>query len=289
MRVTVLAENTAANENLESEHGLSILVQMKRAVILFDTGCGEMFIQNAKKLDVDLAKVTHLILSHGHYDHSGGIEALFRVNEKAKVYLREEAFSKLYAIRTGGEAEDSGISWGFSDNNPRTEYIGIPQGLKGNPRLVFARDRLEIAEGVTLFSDIRLSEPIPDTNRYLMIQEGDELLPDAFIHEQYAEIIEDGKTLLLTGCSHHGIVNILKDHWEKTGRLPDVVIGGFHLHSHTHGRADDAVLKSVAEHLAKTCAKYYTCHCTGLPAYEELKRQLGDQIDYISGGQAVTL
>ena len=289
MKVTVLAENTAANENLESEHGLSILVQLKRVVILFDTGCGEMFIQNAKKLDVDLAKVTHLILSHGHYDHGGGIEAFFRVNEKAKVYLREEAFSKLYAIRTGGEAEDSGITWGFSDNNPRTEYIGIPQALEGNPRLVFTHDNMRIAEGATLFSEFRLSEPIPDTNQYLMIQEGDELLPDSFVHEQVAEIVEDGKILLLTGCSHHGIVNILKDYGEKTGQSPDVVIGGFHLHSHTHGRAEDSVLDSVAGYLAETEARYCTCHCTGLPAYEELKKRLGEQITYVSGGQVLIL
>ena len=273
MKITVLAENTAISEDFGSEHGLSVLIQMKGATILFDTGCGGLFLENAGRLGLDLTEVTHLVLSHGHYDHGGGIPAFLRMNRQAKVYLRREAFTPTYAIRGEGE----------------TEYIGLPKGLREETRLVFAHDRMAIAEGVTLYSDIRLSEPIPNTNRNLMAEEDSQLFPDTFNHEQYAEMVEDGKTLLLTGCSHHGIVNILKDYSEKTGREPDVVIGGFHLHSHTHGRAEDSVLDCVAEYLARTAAKYWTCHCTGIPAYEELKKRLGEQIDYISGGQALTL
>ncbi len=273
MKITVLAENTSASELLGSEHGLSVHVRMKNAAILFDTGCGELFIRNAEKLHVDLAEVTHAVLSHGHYDHGGGIEAFLRINSRAKVFLRQEAFTDLYAIRAGGE----------------TEFIGIPQELKGNSRLVFTHDRMGIAPGVTLYSDIMLSEPVPNTNRSLMMREAGKLLPDTFVHEQAAEFVDDGKTLLLTGCSHHGIVNILKDYREKTGRWPDAVIGGFHLHSHTHGRAEDSVLDHIAGFLAETGAMYYTCHCTGLPAYEELRKKLGGQISYLSGGQGISL
>ena len=273
MKITVLAENTAAKKTLGSEHGLSILVEMKRAVILFDTGCGELFIQNAEKLGVDLSKVTHLILSHGHYDHGGGIEAFLRVNNRAMIYLREEAFSQLYAIRAGGEIE----------------YIGIPQVLRGNPRLLFTHDWMEVTGGVTLYSDIRLSEPIPETNRSLMILEGEKLLPDSFPHEQVAEFTEDGKTLLLTGCSHHGIVNILRDYGEKTGRFPDMAIGGFHLHSHTTGKAENRALKGIADYLGGTATQYHTCHCTGIDAYKDLKKMLGKQIHCVSGGQTLTL
>lgn len=273
MKITVLAENTSAAENLGSEHGLSILIQMKKATVLFDTGCGGLFLENAEKLGLDLKTVTHLILSHGHYDHGGGIPAFLEVNRKANVYLRREAFTFLYAIRAGEVTDD----------------IGLPQELRGNPRLVFTHDAMMITQGVTLYSDIRLSEMIPDTNRNLMMNRNGHLVHDDFLHEQVAEFREGGKTLLLTGCSHHGIVNILKDYQQKTARTPDVVIGGFHLHSHTQGRAEDSVIDSVAAYLAGTGARYYTCHCTGLPAYEELRKRLGKQIDYISGGQTLTL
>ena len=273
MKITVLVENTAADNSLGSEHGLSMLVEMKQARILFDTGCGELFMKNAEKLGVDLSSVTHLILSHGHYDHGGGIEAFLRINNQARVYLREETFAQTFAVHADGGKV----------------YIGIPQCLRGNPRLLFTHDRMNIAPGVTLFSDIRLWEPIPQTNRGLVIQQGEKLLPDAFAHEQVAEFIEDGKILLLTGCSHHGIVNILRDYGEKTGRSPDMVIGGFHLHSHTTGKAEDRVLKGIADYLAATNVQYYTCHCTGLAAYEDLRQMLGKQIDYVSGGQILTL
>lgn len=273
MKITVLAENTAISEDFGSEHGLSILIQMKDSTILFDTGCGGLFLQNAKKLGLDLKHVTHLILSHGHYDHGGGIPAFLAENKQASVFLRKEAFTPLYAKRLGGEIDD----------------IGLPGELKDDPRLVFTHDGMVVTEKVTLFSDIRLSEPIPHTNQNLMKKENGQLVPDDFPHEQVAEFREDGKTLLVTGCSHHGIVNILKDYEEKTGRIPDVVIGGFHLHSHTHGRAEDKVIGSMAGYLAKTSARYYTCHCTGVPAYEELRKRLGKQIEYISGGQTITL
>ena len=147
MIITVLAENTAISEDFGSEHGLSILIQMKDSTILFDTGCGGLFLQNAKKLGLDLKQVTHLILSHGHYDHGGGIPTFLAENKQASVFLRKEAFTPLYAKRLGGEIDD----------------IGLPNELKDDPRLVFTHDGMVVTETVTLFSDIRLSDPNPHT------------------------------------------------------------------------------------------------------------------------------
>lgn len=273
MNITVLSENTSSMDNLGSEHGLSVLVEMGEATILFDTGCGSLFLQNAEKLGKDLSLVTHLILSHGHYDHGGGIPAFLNINKQAQVFLRPETFSDLYVKR----AEDM------------LDYVGLPEGLKDSPRLTYTHDGMIIAPGVTLYSDIALSEPVPGTNWGLLMKQEGELVPDSFAHEQVAELMEDGKILLLSGCSHHGIVNVLRDYQTKTGREPDMIIGGFHLHSHVTGRADDAVIDHVAQTLAQTKAEVYTCHCTGLPAYEELKKRLPGQIDYLSGGQSLTL
>lgn len=273
MKTTVLSENTAVDEHLECEHGLSVLVHMQNAVVLFDTGCGDMFIRNAQKLDVDLAQVTHVILSHGHYDHAGGIPDFLSMNETAPVYMRKEALLPIYAVRAAGE----------------TEYIGVPQTLADSNRLVFSHDGMTVAPGITLYSDFLCSEAIPDTNRGLMRMEQGQLTPDDFIHEQAACLIQDDKSLLLTGCSHHGIINIMKDYHQKTGGFPDYVLGGFHLHSHTYGKADDQLIRRTADYLASTPSTYLTCHCTGQPSFDALKQLLGERIQYVSAGQTLTL
>ncbi|HSK69974.1 MAG TPA: MBL fold metallo-hydrolase [Candidatus Limnocylindria bacterium] len=271
MKVTVLAENTSQHGSLEAEHGLSMLVEAGDTVLLFDTGCGEMFIRNAEKLGVDLSRVTHLVLSHGHYDHAGGIPTFLRVNAQAKVYLKKAAFTPAYATRAGGKAE----------------FIGVPPGIEGSPRVVFATDGMEIAQGVTLYSDFVNDEPVPETNRGLLTEHDGELVPDAFAHEQVAEVREGGKALLLTACSHHGIGNILRNYHEKTGRWPDAIIGGFHLLSHTDGPAAAHVLDAAAAAIAQSGAAAYTCHCTGEASLKGLQARLGGQVRGLSGGQTL--
>lgn len=273
MKITILSENTVADERLECEHGLSVLVQMQSAIVLFDTGCGSMFMRNAEKLGIDLTQVTHVILSHGHYDHAGGIPEFLKINKTASVFLRKEALSPVYAIRASGEAE----------------YIGVPENLADSSRLVFSHDGMTIAPGITLYSDFKLSEPIPETNQGLVKAEEGQLAPDDFLHEQAACFAENGRSLLLTGCSHHGIINIMKDYYQKTGEFPDLVLGGFHLHSHTHGKAEDQVIQHTADYLAGTSSTYLTCHCTGQPSFDALKQLLGGQIQYASAGQTINL
>ena len=273
MKITILLENTVADERLECEHGLSVLVQMQNAVVLFDTGSSGMFLRNAEKMGIDLTQVTHAILSHGHYDHAGGIPEFLSINKTASVYLRKEALSPTYAIRANGDAD----------------YIGVPEKLADSSRLVFSHDGMTLAPGVTLHSDFKLSEPIPDTNNGLVKVEKGQMIPEDFIHEQAASLTEDGKTLLLTGCSHHGIINIMKDYYQKTGAFPDLVLGGFHLHSHTRGKAEDHIIQHTADYLAGTSSTYLTCHCTGQPSFDALKQLLGDQLQYASAGQTLSL
>ncbi|NLC31759.1 MAG: MBL fold metallo-hydrolase [Clostridiales bacterium] len=273
MKITMLSENTSISEDLKSEHGLSVLIQTKDAVVLFDTGASGTFFRNAQKMDVDIADVTHLVISHGHYDHGGGIDTFIQENDKASIHIREEAFGGQYAKRHAGQ----------------TEYVGLAKHLMNNGRMIFAQKQTQLMPGITLHSDIKLIEPIPDTNSGLLMEKEGEMLADDFSHEQVMTVEEDGKMLLLTGCSHHGIVNILEHIKKITGREPDVVIGGFHLESHSSGTADDKLLDHIASYLSLTKAQYYTCHCTGLTAYEKLNYRLGDQLQYLSCGQTITI
>lgn len=112
---------------------------------------------------------------------------------------------------------------------------------------------------------------------------------DTFEHEQNLVIEEDGNTLLITGCAHNGIINILEYFQSFKGRMPDYVIGGFHLSSRSGGNEDIDTMDRIAEYLISTEAKYYTCHCTGIEAYERLKSAMGDRIDYLSAGSVITI
>ena len=109
MLIKTLVENTAISKDFGSEHGLSLYIETKKHKILFDVGASELFLQNAKKLGVNIADVDFLVISHGHYDHGGGLKTFLKENTKAEVFLHRLAFEKHYAIRPNDELEFIGL------------------------------------------------------------------------------------------------------------------------------------------------------------------------------------
>ena len=132
MKITSLVENTSKCENIESEHGLSLYIEANGWKILFDMGQTDLFSKNAKKLDIDLAEVDIAILSHGHYDHGGGLAKFMEINRKAPIYMHEKAFGAHY--------------------NGTEKYIGLDTSLINNPRIIYMHDPRKIDEGLTLYS-----------------------------------------------------------------------------------------------------------------------------------------
>jgi len=119
-----------------------------------------------------------------------------------------------------------------------------------------------------------------------MKQDG-KIVQDTFAHEQNLIIEEAGKTLLVTGCAHNGIVNILEYFHDLKRRMPNYVIGGFHLSSRSGGNEAHEMIDRIGKYLVDTKAKFYTCHCTGLEPYKRLKTIMGDSIDYLSAGSEI--
>jgi 7,8-dihydropterin-6-yl-methyl-4-(beta-D-ribofuranosyl)aminobenzene 5'-phosphate synthase len=277
MKVLSLIENISNSENLYCEHGLSLFVQTDKHKILFDTGASEDFIKNAEVLGVDLREVDIAIISHGHYDHGGGLKAFLELNKKANVYINKKAFEKYYAKREDGTME----------------YIGLDRKLFLNDRFIFTQDYLKIDENLELFSGVKGNTLNPTGNKVLFMQT--DTCPkaklDTFEHEQNLLITQDGKSLLLAGCAHRGIVNII-EHMHRVLDRQDatVVIGGFHLFNLSDTKQEDIdFIKQIADKLKDTKSAYYTCHCTGAQAYEVLKEAMGEQINYLATGNQIII
>jgi 7,8-dihydropterin-6-yl-methyl-4-(beta-D-ribofuranosyl)aminobenzene 5'-phosphate synthase len=269
MNVKVLSENTSSSEKFASEHGLSLYIETGTHKILFDTGASGLFAENAEKLGVDLREVDLAVISHGHYDHGGGLKTFLGINNRAKVYLHQRAFEKHYANRPGGVKA----------------YIGLDESLLPNERFVFCDGRFKLDNELELFSGVKAERLVPSGNTDLFMKIGDALIQDDFAHEQNLIISENGKTLLIAGCAHNGIINIIDKFKTERGCPPDFVIGGFHLYNHgTKENEAPEIVNEIGGSLLETHSKFYTCHCTGIESYNRLKAVMGDNIGYISTG-----
>ena len=258
MKITCLAENTAVNDGFGCEHGLSLFIETGTHRILFDMGQTDLFAENAEKLGIDPASAEFAVLSHGHYDHGGGLARFLEINRTAPVYLSRYAFEPHY--------------------NGMQKYIGLDTALCGHPRLVFTEDFVDLGYGMALYS-CNSAEKSYDLGSFgLNMIENGAFVPEDFHHEQYLLIEENGRKILFSGCSHKGVMDIAD--WFA----PDVLIGGFHFSK----LPLDDTLTEYARILNCHPKVYYTCHCTGTEAFAHMKPQL-ERLHALSAGQTLIL
>lgn len=258
MKIISLVENTSARADVGAEHGLSLYIEANNHRILFDMGQSDLFARNARTLGVELSLVDLAVLSHGHYDHGGGLSHFLTLNQNAPVHVHQKAFGGYYH---GSE-----------------RYIGIDPTFRQSPRLQLGEGERVIGRGLTL-SDCN-DQPRPNSLGAFGLCEfiRGEYRPDRFLHEQYLLIEEAGKRVLISGCSHKGIADIVR--WFA----PDVLVGGFHLSK----LEDEAVLKEIAEQLNRYSTYYVTCHCTGASQFQFLKAHM-KSLSYLSAGACLEL
>ena len=274
MIIKTLVENTSISERFNCEHGLSLYIKTKKHKLLFDLGSGTLFLENAKKLNVDLSEVDLVVISHGHYDHGGGLKAFLTVNTKAKIYLNQKAFDRHYSNRMNGEKA----------------YIGLDQGLIENERLIFIGDNFIIDDELELFSDVYGGRFTPKGNQDLFMEIGKSIVYDDFSHEQNLVVKENATTLLVAGCAHKGIINIIDRFNKKNNNSLTHVIGGFHLYNRSKDNCEEPELvNQIGELLKNSDSKYYTCHCTGIEPYKILKEIMGEKIEYLSTGSQLII
>ncbi|AHM57864.1 metallo-beta-lactamase family protein (plasmid) [Peptoclostridium acidaminophilum DSM 3953] len=274
MIIKTLAENTAVSTEFRTEHGLSLYIETNRHKLLFDLGASDLFIENAQKMDVDITQVDTVFISHGHYDHGGGLKAFLNANSRAKVYVNKRAFENHYANREGG----------------KRAYIGLDKDIMESDRLIFVGDQLRLDEELELFSNVKGRKFYPSGNVDLLLKQDEQFILDDFAHEQNLIISEEGKRVLIAGCAHNGIVNIIEHMKEYMHEEPTHVIGGFHLHNRSAGKSESQeTVGEIGRHLKNTGAQYYTCHCTGIEAYGWLRDVMDGQIEYLATGSQLKL
>jgi 7,8-dihydropterin-6-yl-methyl-4-(beta-D-ribofuranosyl)aminobenzene 5'-phosphate synthase len=275
MRIVNLIENTEGETGCINAHGLSFYIETEKHRILCDLGPSDDTLKNAEKLGIDLRLVDTVVLSHGHYDHSGGIIPFAMLNDTALIYMQRNATGEYYA-------DD-----GESAEGERYRYIGIDKQIADLPQVRFADGDMVIDEELSLFV-MENTGKLPFTNARLKRKEGDTFVQDDFRHEQFLVIRDADRTVLLSGCAHNGILNIMNEYRRKCGSDPDVVISGFHLMKKTDYK-DYQIreIMEIAEDLRKYDTLFYTCHCTGIPAYEIMKEIMGDKLRYVHSGDEI--
>ena len=251
MKWIVLSDNRSCNAQLETEHGLSILLETDRHRILLDTGASDVFIRNAKRLNIDLTTVDYVFISHGHSDHAGGLRYLMEINQQAKIIVSPDAISgKFYSMR--GNLHSITTQW--------------PEGLE--KRIFLIDHSQEVADGIHVIAHISHVHPMPKANQnlYVLNTSGD-YVHDDFRHE--LALYVDG--LLFTGCAHSGLENIM-----AACPYPiRIVVGGFHL---LDGMESEGELTAFAQRLLDYGPQFYTSHCTGDHVFDVLKCKMGEQL-----------
>lgn len=270
VRLTVLCDNAVgAQMGVIGEHGFSCFVETPEGNFLFDTGQGLAILNNCRVLGKDLRTVRGVVLSHGHYDHTGGLPDVLHQTGPVDVIAHPD----LFCLR-------------YRSSSTHRKFIGLPfrrEHLESlGARFHLVREWTEIGTGIFVTGEVpRHPPPITgDSGLITLTPEGDE------IHDPLADdlsmVIDSPRGLiLLLGCAHAGLANIVERVLDRTGaKRIFAVLGGTHLGFCGEGEIETAVrlLEDVG------VEKFGASHCTGQAAAAEFQRRLGERFFFAHAG-----
>jgi len=266
VRLTTLCDNLAASLGYVAEWGLSILVEYKDEAVLLDTGGTNSIVRNAIQNGINLDKITRIVLSHGHKDHTGGLRPLFQVlRSKRQVILHPDAWASKYGSRSepvGSEMHFIGIPYAREE----LEHMGAEFSLN--------RDPVWINDEIVVTGEVPLQTSFESIDKNLFVKIGQGYEPDTILDDQ-AVVVKTSKGLVVVlGCAHHGMINTLMYAREITGdERVHAVVGGTHLFR----AGPDQVQQTIAALEEFKVAHLGVSHCTGMYASMDLMQHFEDR------------
>jgi 7,8-dihydropterin-6-yl-methyl-4-(beta-D-ribofuranosyl)aminobenzene 5'-phosphate synthase len=270
VRVTTLSENTAGRGDLLAEWGLSILVETEKTAVLLDAGKGISAAHNVDALGIDLNKIDRIVLSHGHYDHTGGLRQLLqKMRREVEIVAHPDVWQAKYARR----------------NDEPDKYIGIP----------FQRNELESLGAIFNLTaePVKIDDSIMTTGEIPMVTSFEQVDADLFVKEdtgwQQDKLLDDQALIVnmelglvvILGCAHRGIINTLYHARQLTGRETIyAVIGG----SHLINTSEERLWQTIGALRELGVQRLGLCHCTDLPAASVLAQEFGESFFFNRAG-----
>ncbi|HOP62676.1 MAG TPA: MBL fold metallo-hydrolase [Spirochaetota bacterium] len=271
-KVTIICENSIEIPfPVIGEHGLSFYIEGDDGITIFDTGQGLGFMNNMKLLGKNIPSINRVILSHGHYDHTGGLLSLLKEREAATpVFVHPAAFIEKGALLPSGDVRSIGFPASREDYEKEGADFKEISGFT------------KVTDSISAISDIKHPEGWKAWDTRLMRKSGDGVIPDPFEDDLSLIIETPSGPVVLLGCAHAGIIEILDSISEETGHKKfHAVIGGTHLDS----APEDYVVKTIEVLKKYNVEKIAASHCTGLRIAARLAGEFGEKFINASVGK----
>lgn len=260
---TILVDNTPS-QRTRGEHGFAAWIEVFGKRILFDTGQGNALLYNASTLSLDVSMINYLVLSHGHYDHTGGIVPFLTQNSTANIVLHPAALKQRFSLKEPHSPKDISMP-----DKAREALRALPP-----QRITWVQAPTKIAEGVWVTGTIPRRHSLEDTGGAFYL-DPDGVHPDPLEDDMALWITTNSGIVIVTGCCHSGLINTANYIQHTTGNQRIIgIIGGFHLLNATHNRLD-ATLKRLRE---LNLEFIIPCHCTGDKAMSLMQKEFGSAV-----------